>query len=396
MKYDAIVVGAGLPGALAAWRLSQAGLKVAVFERNVVAGESSALAAGHVPQESVSPDNLKILRRTRALVDDIDRRTDGAVRFNIVGGIQVATQESGKKALEDHSIRTKKLGGRGELLGAAEVAARWPAIETQDLLAAYYTPDDGFVRSHELTITLSSLARMSGAEVVEGSPVDMVAIQDGRVTGVVVGGDVVRAPRVLVAAGAWSRPLLERSGISLPTKSFVLQAVILNGATANIPFVSDLEAGYYVMRRTSTSVFLGLPPSSMGVDADAFSRHPEPDDRARFLEILRCRVPELAGAAAAGGWAGVLVATPDGWPLLGQHAAEGLFVATGFGGGGVQRVTGAEAVAQVMLGQEPFVDLTAYRVSRFEGYSGEDFEFRQGPFYYTEWVDAPVEPQWRK
>ena len=108
------------------------------------------------------------------------------------------------------------------------------------------------------------------------------------------------------------------------------------------------------------------------------------------------RVPELAGAAAAGGWAGVLVATPDGWPLLGQHAAEGLFVATGFGGGGVQRVTGAEAVAQVMLGQEPFVDLTAYRVSRFEGYSGEDFEFRQGPFYYTEWVDAPVEPQWRK
>ena len=87
-------------------------MKVAVFERNVVAGESSALAAGHVPQESVSPDNLKILRRTRALVDDIDRCTNGAVRFNIVGGIQVATQESGKKALEDYSIRTKELGGR--------------------------------------------------------------------------------------------------------------------------------------------------------------------------------------------------------------------------------------------------------------------------------------------
>ena len=341
MTYNAIVVGAGLPGALAAWRLSQSGLKVAVFERNVVAGGSSALAAGHVPQESVSPDNLKILRRTRALVEDIDRCTDGAVRFNIVGGVQVATRESGKKALGDHSIRAKELGGRGVLMGAAEAAARWPAIEQQDLLAAYYTRDDGFVRSHELTMTLSGLARMSERRSSRGAPSTWWRSR-GRVTGVVVGGDVVRAPRVLVAAGAWSRPLLERSGISLPTKSFVLQAVILNGATAIIPFVSDLEAGYYVMRRTSTSVFLGLPPSSMGVDADAFSRHPEPDDRARFLEILRCRVPELAGAAAAGGWAGVLVATPDGWPLLGQHAAEGLFVATGFGGGGVQRVTGAE------------------------------------------------------
>ena len=354
MSYDAIVVGAGLPGALAAWRLSEAGMKVSLFERGVVASESSGLAAGHVPQESVNPQNLKILARTRELVDDLDRRTGGAVRFNVVGGVQVAPTESGIQALEEHSARAKALGRDGELLSPAEVAARWPAIETGDLLGAYHTPEDGFVRSLDLTVTMAGLARVSGAEIVEGSPVDTVAIEGDRVTGVVVGGEIVRAPRVLVAAGAWSRRLLHRSGVFLPTKSFVLQAVILNGSTADIPFVSDLEAGYYAMPRTRSSVLVGLPPSRIGVDADAFPRDPEPDDRARFLEVVRGRIPELAGAAAAGGWAGVLVATPDGYPLLGEHGADGLFVATGFGGGGVQRVSAAEAVAQVMLGVEAF------------------------------------------
>ena len=384
MNYDAIVVGAGLPGLLAAWRLAEGGFDVAVFERKYVAAESSALAAGHIPQESISVENLAVLRRTRAIIDELDAVTSGMTRFNVVGGIQLSTGTDGASALQNRARLGADLGVAGTVLDPSEVGQRLPALHTDDLSAGYYTSGDGFVRSLNLTVVLGAMARGSGADMIEGCPVDVVRIGDGRVVGVDVGGELVTAPRVLVAAGAWSRPLLERSGVSLPTKSFVLQVVTLVGAGVDLPFMSEVEGEYYMMRRSASSLLLGLPPIDIGGDADRFSREPDPEGQRHYLQLLRHRIPELVGATAAGGWAGVLVGTPDAWPLVGSFGPAGLYVATGFGGGGLQRVSAAEAVAQVMLDTEPFIELVDSAASRFDGYTGEEFEFREGPFYYTE------------
>ena len=393
MSYDAIVVGAGLPGVMAAWRLAEGGFDVAVFDRKHAAAESSALAAGHVPQDSLTAENLAILRRTRAIVDELDEITNGVTRFHVVGGIQLATGVDGSQALHNRARLGAELGVGGELLAPGEIARRWPALSTADLSIGYQTLEDGFVRSLDLTIVLGAMARNAGADICEGCPVDAVRTGDGRVVGVEVGGELISAPRVLVAAGAWSRPLLETSGVFLPTKSYVLQAVMLADADVDLPFMNEVEAEYYLIQRSKTSVLLGLPPTNIGEDADRFPREPDPRDQRKFLQLLRIRVPRLADARAAGGWAGVLVAAPDAGPLLGPFGPDGLFVATAFGGGGLQRVSAAEAVSEVMLGVEPFFNMTSMAASRFDGYGGESFEFKQEPFYY---VDAqPVEARWR-
>ena len=389
-NYDAIVIGAGLPGLLAAWRLGQAGLRVVVLERRVVAAESSALAAGHVPQESTSPVNLAVLRRTRAIVDQLDRVTGGVVSFREVGGLQMATGKTGADILARRSRATAALGAEGELLEPPDVATRWPQLATQDLAAAYHTGGDGFVRSQHLTVVLAAMARQAGADIWEGCPAKSVRIGDGQVEGVQVAGAVVTAPRVLVAAGAWSAPLLARSELHLPTKAFVLGIVILTGVETTLPFFSEVEAGYYAMRRGPASLLVGLPPTEIDGNPDGFSRLPEPRQRDLTLRDVRHRVPALRDTPVATGWSGVLVATPDAWPLLGRFGPPGLFVATGFGGGGVQRVAAAEAVAQLMLDEEPFCDIGAQEACRFDDYDGKPFEFREGPFYYGETTDAQL------
>ena len=391
MGYDAIVVGAGLPGLLAGWKLARGGFEVVVLDRGTVAAESSALAAGHVPQESVSPANLAVLRRTRQIVDELDRRTGGVVRFHEVGGLQLATGPDGARAFRARAEMAARLGVAGEYLEPGMIAARLPYLFTGDLSAGYYTAGDGFVRSQNLTVTLGAMARNSGAEIWEGCPADrLVVTGGGRVSGVVVGGEKIGARRVLVAAGAWSRPLLARSDLHLPTRSFVLQAVILVGDHGGLRFMSEFEAGHYVMPRAPGALLLGLPPTDIDVDVERFSRHPDPAAVDRRLELLRRRVPALEGAVVAGGWAGALVSTPDAWPLLGRFGPEGLYVATGFGGGGVQRVSAAEAVAQLMLDEEPFYDIVAQEASRYDAYDGAPFDFREGPFYYGETSGAQL------
>lgn len=384
MARDAVVIGAGLPGLLAAWRLAQAGMDVVVLERRTVASESSALAAGHVPQESVSPHNLAVLRRTKAIVEELDRATGGVVRFHEVGGLQLAAGSAGVEALRARAGQAAASGAAGEYLAPDEIAGRWPALACDDTAGGYYTSGDGFVRSLNLAVVLGEMARRAGAEIWEGCPAERVRTADGGAAGVDTAGGAVAAPRVLVAAGAWSGPLLARSGLHLPAKSFVLQAVILVGGCRGLPFISELEAGHYVMPRAPGALLLGLPPTDIDVDAERFSRRLDPEAAAGWLRLLRRRIPILESARAAGGWAGVLTSTPDAWPLLGRFGPEGLYTATAFGGGGLQRVAAAEAVAQLMTGEQPFYDIGAREARRFDGYGGEPFEFREGPFYYGE------------
>ena len=390
MGYDAIVVGAGLPGLLAAWKLAQGGFRVAVLDRRTVASESSALAAGHVPQESTSAINLAVLLRTRAIVDELDRLSGGVVRFHEVGGLQVATGLDGALAFQARADLAAGLGVGGEYLESQEIAARWPNLSTADLSAGYHTTGDGFVRSQNLAVVLGAMARNAGAEIWEGCPADRLVVDGSRVRGVVVGGETIAAPRVLVAAGAWSRPLLARTDVHLPTKSFVLQAVMLVGDHGGLQFLSEFEAGHYMMPRAPGALLLGLPPTDIDVDVERFSRDPNPAEVGKWVRLLRRRIPILEGATVVGGWAGALVSTPDAWPLVGRFGPEGLFVATGFGGGGVQRVAAAEAVAQLMLGEEPFYDIQAAEACRFDSYGGEPFEFREGPFYYGETSGAQL------
>ena len=184
--------------------------------------------------------------------------------------------------------------------------------------------------------------------------------------------------------------MLAGSGLFLPTKSFVLQALIVVGNHGGLQFMAEFEAGHYMMPRSPATLLLGLPPSDIDVDVERFSRHPDPAAAGGWTRLLRRRVPALHDARVAGGWAGVLVSTPDAWPLVGRFGPEGLFVATGFGGGGVQRVAAAEAVAQLMLDEEPFYDIQAQEARRFDGYDGTPFDFREGPFYYSESTSAQL------
>ena len=312
------------------------------------------------------------------------------VRFHVVGGLQVATGEEGAEAFQVRADLAARLGVAGEYLDPDMISSRWPDIYTGDLAGGYYTGGDGFVSSQSLGMVLGGMARNAGAEIWEGCAADRLVIDSGRVSGVVSAGELVASSRVLVAAGAWSAGLLAGSGLVLPTKSFVLQALIVVGAHGGLQFMSEFEAGHYMMPRSPATLLLGLPPSNIDVDVERFSRHPDPEAAGGWLGLLRSRVPALREARVAGGWAGVLVSTPDAWPLVGRFGPEGLFVATGFGGGGVQRVAAAEAVAQLMLDEEPFYNIQAQEARRFDAYDGTSFDFREGPFYYSESSSAQL------
>jgi glycine/D-amino acid oxidase-like deaminating enzyme len=385
LRSDVIVVGAGLPGLRIAGLLAAAGRRVAVFERRTIASESSSLAAGHVPQRAYSRPVQDILLRTRQIVDELDRQTGGIVRFNVVGGLMLSANEANIATFEAHQRELESWGVASECLSPAEVARRWPQIRTDDLRAAHWAGTDGFVRSLDLADALAGVARNAGAVIHEGAPVQRLAIGDGRVEGVVVADTLVRAPQVVLAAGGWSLPLAAASGFAVPVRPFSLSVVMLLGVPFSLPFISDIDGHVYAVQRAPDELLLGLPPQ-LDVTFERFPREPDADEQADGLAAIRHRIPALGDAVPTGGWAGLLVSTPDGKSLLGAHPEiEGMSLATGFGGGGLQWTGAADAVADELLGREPFFDWSEHRATRFAGYRGEDFGFKRDlPNFYDD------------
>ena len=85
------------------------------------------------------------------------------------------------------------------------------------------------------------------------------------------------------------------------------------------------------------------------------------------MEVAQRRLPSLLDMGIAGGWKGYYEVTPDHNALVGESAAVQRFLyATGFSGHGfLQGPAVGEIVCNLVLGREPFVDVSPLSVERF-------------------------------
>jgi len=395
---DVIVVGAGLPGLVIAWRVAQAGRTVTVFDRSVIGGGSSSLAAGHVPAAAEQQCDLSVLQRTRSLVREIGGRTGSVVHFREVGGLELAADRQAGDYLRARTARIKSLASDVTALSVGEVAERWPLVRSDDLNAAIWSPGDWLVRSIYLVAGLATLARLAGATIVEGCAVDAVAVSGDHVDGVVISGDKVPARAVILAAGAATRHIARSAGILLPLRLAALDLAGLLGVPAPLPFISEhtpgaKRPGYYLINPVPGWVMVGAPVRE-GEGAGAWGGQVAPDGESiEYLKRAVAQRIERAGRPVSrSGWSGLLEISPDGRPLIGEWPhIRGLHLASGFGGSGVQRMAIAEAAASQITGAPVGVDEPEFRAARFASYNGEDIPLRDGPYKTGYIQQAPGE-----
>ena len=95
----------------------------------------------------------------------------------------------------------------------------------------------------------------------------------------------------------------------------------------------------------------------------------------RVVEHALHRAPPLAEATVVSGWAGLRPLTPDDDPILGEAPhLEGFFNDCGWGGHGVMTApAGGMVLADLIVrGDTDVVDVSPFRVDRFERWLGEN------------------------
>jgi sarcosine oxidase subunit beta len=126
--------------------------------------------------------------------------------------------------------------------------------------------------------------------------------------------------------------------------------------------VLEAETTFHVRRRGDKLVVaMGDPGPRGGCEEQVVESVIE--DR---LARLHHRYPAAAEATIERSWAGLYDMSPDAHPILGE-IADGVYAACGFSGHGfMQSPAVGRALAEEILGETPSLDLSPYRLDRFE------------------------------
>ncbi len=225
-----------------------------------------------------------------------------------------------------------------------------------------------------MTQLLLDEAREAGAEICLGAPFRSMR-RAGAAWEVETAERTIRARHGIVAAGAWTKALLDRLGFPLPMAPYRTQAALLRSSprTDLGPSVHDIDLDVYARPEGPGRLLVGDGTELVEVDPHRASTGTEPEFLSEVGAALERRMPRWADAELLRAWSGVCTATPDRRPLVGPvPGAEGLFTVTGLNGFGVMRAGGIAHRFAEALATGDLSGIAPALPGRFEG--------RHGPF----------------
>ncbi|MEZ4295208.1 MAG: glycine oxidase ThiO [Polyangiaceae bacterium] len=371
MSDDVVVIGGGAIGCAAALSLARRGMRVRVLERAHPGAEASSAAAGILGAYAEAHDTGPLTRLffaslamypawtaglTEATGIDTGYRPSGSMRAYLdAGAFERAAEES-----------AAAFGEAARAIDGGEARGMEPAL-SEAIAGAVLFPADCRIDPPALLRAIEGAARRARVTFDPPAEVTGLRIEGDRAVGAVLAsGEEVRAGAVVLAAGAWS--LLPGCGLS----EKVIEPV--RGQMMELRAIATAGDGE---RRLLDRVVFG-PDAYLSPRDDGRILVGATVERAGFRKAVTARgihgllggamalVPALAEAEIARTWAGLRPATPDGAPLIGRGHVRGLVVAAGHFRNGIllSPLTG-ELVAELVLGEEPRVDLSPFAVDRF-------------------------------
>lgn len=214
-EVDAVVVGAGVMGSAAAWRLAGRGRHVVVLEQfDLWHDRGSSHGSVRVFRFSYDdPLYVEMAMQAFPLWRELEEES-GRTILTVTGGFDCGPSDR----LDANAKALASRGASFQMIDGAELMRRFPAISLAADAPVLQQPDAGFIFAELAVRTFADRAVEQGAEIRERSPVLGLRTSDDRVE-VMTAEETFRAPVAIVTAGAWARRLLAGAGIDLPVVS---------------------------------------------------------------------------------------------------------------------------------------------------------------------------------
>ncbi len=377
---DVAVIGGGIIGSSVAYWLTRLNLKVTLLEAGEIGGGASGACDGFLSVQSKEPGPLmQMARASLRLIQDLHESLGPDLEYEACGGMLLARKGKDLQLLEQLIERASAHAVHVRLLDPSAARALEPALHP-DIVGATLCEMEAEVNPLGLTRALARAAARQGAAIIEHCPAGHLAQVDGSWV-IRTPRGVLRVPRLVCCAGAWSANVCEPLGISIPVTPLKGQILvtettgpiisrILAGAEyvtskhaeASVPGHHQPISGFTAEQTRSGNLLLGSTREESGFDVST-----TPQAVREIVAHARAYLPALERLHIIRSFAGLRPQSRDGLPLLGEVAGfPGFYLATGHGGDGIAlSLRSGQLLASSFAGDAVSDELAPFSPSRF-------------------------------
>ena len=360
---DVLVIGAGICGVTTAFHLAQHGHRVTVLERGNIASEASGVNAGGLGglgwgnnpdlQSYLTAGSFEIFKSLQ-----LDMGYD--IEFIAPGGLQGIHNEEQWDWVRARVLNYQTQGYHAELLTSREARAIEPEA-SESIPGFMYLSKRGKANPTKTTVAFGEAATALGANLRIGHNVEDMNQQTDGSWQVQTNQGIFSAKTIVLAVGAWSKPVGDILGIDIPVAPVKGQM----WATAPMPpsiyhLSGSMESAYDWDCQTPDANF---PPDITHRGNPRITRHLyggqsrngeiifggdrqlvgyDYTPNANGIEVNRDQaseiIPMVGKLPITRTWAGIMPFSMDGKPIIGKIPLfDNLFIVTGLASSGFGR-----------------------------------------------------------
>ena len=374
-EYDIIIVGGAVMGAAIGHYLIKAdpNLKILIVEKDSSYQLSSTiLSDGNIRVQFNLEENIRMSQYGIELMDTFEEDMATAnyrpnIDFRRQGNLYIVKE--GAEAVAKQGLeRQQRLGCQVSWLETDKIKQHYPLFGSTECAGATLGHQDGTMSPLDILLGYRNKAIEQGVKFLEAE-VAQLQKDDARVTGVLLAsGELIHAPIVVNAAGAWAAKLARTIGVELPVQPLKRQvySVEIDAHFEEILPMLLLPNGQYLFHEGHNHFITGgALPNDPNTDED-FSWSKERFEE-HLWEGLVNYLPDFDRLKITNGWAGLYATnTFDHNALLGEYPTmPGFFLANGFSGHGFQQCHAVgRYLAELILDNSITLDLAIFSPQR--------------------------------
>ncbi|MGL6069807.1 D-amino acid dehydrogenase [Craterilacuibacter sp.] len=413
-----VVLGGGVVGISTAWYLAKAGCEVTVLERQsgvaletsfgnagqISPGYAAPWAAPGIPLKAakwlfqrhaplaVRPDGsryqlqwmaqmlancnakaynvnksrmMRLAEYSRDKIRQLRAETGLAYEGREGGTLQLFRSQAQVDAMGKDIAVLEECGVAYQVLARDQLASVEPALARvkHKLTGGLRLPNDETGDCQLFTSRLAEMCVDAGVRFVFDVAIERIEEANGKVSGIVAGGERYVADHYVVALGSYSRELLQNLYIDIPVypvKGYSLTLPIVNAAAAPVSTILD-ETYKVAVTRFDNRIRVGGMAELSGYNLAL-----NPRRRATLEMVVSDLYPDGGDVKAASFWTGLRPMTPDGTPIIGGTRLANLSLNTGHGTLGWTMCAGSgKVLADMITGQTPEICIDGLSMQRY-------------------------------
>ena len=351
-SYDTIIVGGGIVGAACFEAVNRTGRKAILLEERRLAQAATGWSGAVVRVAHPDEKSTQQAAFGRKFYQSLAERSKGRVPFHKTGYLHFGPDE--RIAVLDGN--STAVGSGHQCVTQADIDQLYPDLETR-AGQAIYEPQSGFMDPAATTRAFVELGCQHGGALMECVQVLGLSLEAGQVRGVETDAGPIRAETVVLATGESTGGLLQRAGLPFDfIRAQLIQVTLFSGAKPlrKAPaFIDDETDTNGVFCPSLGAFYVGLPTGITRASGDRLAAM-DPAHAKATRNAGKTRFGWLANARPTGGLCHTDAYSDVTGGMIGRcpGAPDGVFLATGFSGGGYKMAPFAgAAIASALSGQ---------------------------------------------